>query len=265
MPANVAKWIETHDYVLAANEQDDIRQTYYDDFAKYAKKIDPQLLRNTLHSVVTQIGKKFVYSKVQGNATAEEVKRALQLLSDAGLIKRVVHSAGNGLPLGAESNSKFQKFIYLDSGLLLRILDLELGGAEPLTQQILTDTAAQLVDKGNLTEMVAGWEIVKYSSPRTQNDLYWWENLERGTTSEVDYLLAHNMRILPVEVKSGISGKMKSLHLFMRNKNINDAVRCSLENFGELTIRDGEECQSQRTIRIIPLYAISNLFLGSSM
>lgn len=266
MPASVAKWIETHDYVLAANEQDDIQQTYYDDFAKYAKKIDPQLLRNTLHSVVTQIGKKFVYSKVQGNTTAEDVKRALQLLSDAGLIKRVVHSAGNGLPLGAESNSKFQKFIYLDSGLLLRILDLELGGAGPLTQEILTEAAAQLVDKGSLTEMVAGWELVKYSSPRgALNNLYWWENLDRSTTAEVDYLLAHNMRVLPIEVKSGISGKMKSMHLFMRNKNINDAVRCSLENFGELTVHDGEEGQNQRTIHIIPLYAISNLFLGDKI
>lgn len=260
MPASVAKWVETHDYVLAANEQDDIQQTYYDDFAKYAKKIDPQLLRNTLQSVVSQIGGKFVYSKVQGNASSEEVKKALQMLSDAGVIKRVIHSAGNGLPLGAESNLKFQKYIYLDSGLLLRIMDLELGGAGLLTQQILTDTAAQLVDKGSLTEMVAGWEIVKYSSPRTQNDLYWWENLDRGTVSEVDYLLARNMRVLPVEVKSGISGKMKSLHLFMHNKHLTEAVRCSLENFGELVNQDKADAGVQSRILILPLYAISNLF-----
>lgn len=259
MPASVAKWVETHDYVLAANEQDDIQQTYYDDFAKYASKIDPQLLRNTLQSVVTQIGRKFVYSKVQGNAKSEGVKRALQMLVDAGLIKRVIHTAGNGLPLGAESNLKFQKFIYLDSGLLLRIMDLELGGAGPLTQQILTDTAAQLVDKGSLTEMVAGWELVKYSSPKAQNNLYWWENLDRGATSEVDYLIARNMRVFPVEVKSGISGKMKSLHLFMRNKNLTEAFRCSLENFGNLTICDRDDYETQRYIHIVPLYAISNL------
>lgn len=165
-----------------------------------------------------------------------------------------------GLPLGAESNLKFQKYIYLDSGLLLRMLDLELGGAGPLTQQILTDTASQLVDKGSLTEMVAGWEIVKYSSPLTQTDLYWWENLDRGTSSEVDYLLSRNLRVLPMEIKSGVSGKMKSLHLFMKNKHLDDAVRCSLENFGELAVPGGEEDQTRRTIRIIPLYAISNLF-----
>lgn len=260
MPASVSKWVETHDYVLAANEQDDILQTYYDDFAKYVKKIDPQVLRNTLQSVVNQIGQKFVYSKVQGKSTAEEVKKALQMLSDAGIIKRVIHSSGNGLPLGAESNLKFKKYIYLDSGLLLRMLDLELGGAGPLTQQILTDTASQLVDKGGLTEMVAGWEIVKYSSPLTQTDLYWWENLDRGTSSEVDYLLSRNLRVLPMEIKSGVSGKMKSLHLFMKNKHLDDAVRCSLENFGELAVSGGEEDQTRRTIRIIPLYAISNLF-----
>ena len=52
MPASVAAWIDTHDYMQSAEEQEDIQQTYYDDFAKYSSKIDPQLLRNTLRSVV---------------------------------------------------------------------------------------------------------------------------------------------------------------------------------------------------------------------
>ena len=87
-----------------------------------------------------QTGVKFTYSHVEGGYRAEEVKKALQLLCDAGIIKRVSHTAANGLPLGAEVNDKFRKYIYLDSGLLLRILDMDLGSARQLTELILAGT-----------------------------------------------------------------------------------------------------------------------------
>ena len=117
MPASVAAWVQTHDYRECQTELDDIQLTYYDDFQKYAKKVDPTLLRNTLQSVVLQIGNKFTYSKVEGAYRAEEIKKALKLLCDAGIVKRVNHTAANGLPLGAETNDKFRKYIYLDSAL----------------------------------------------------------------------------------------------------------------------------------------------------
>lgn len=258
MPASVAAWVETHDYMQCADELDDIRQSYYDDFAKYAKKVDTQLLRNTLHSIIMQVGSKFVYSHVDGGYKADDVKKALRLLVDAGLAKRVNHTAANGIPLGAEMNNKFKKYIYLDSGLLLRIMDMELGGAEALRTQILAEVASELVNKGGLTEMVAGWELIKYASSKSQHDLYYWENLKNGTTSEVDYILTKNMTILPIEIKAGTSGKMKSLRLFMKSKDISYAIRSSLENYAQL-ILDKEDAGAGRKIDIIPLYALSVL------
>ncbi|MDE5560992.1 MAG: DUF4143 domain-containing protein, partial [Bacteroidaceae bacterium] len=122
MPASVSAWCETLDYSACQDEQNDIQQSYYDDFAKYAGKVDPQLLRNTLAAVVRQSGQKFVYSKVDGGYKAEEVKEALRLLRDAGIIIPVQMSAANGLPLGAQVNPKFTRYDYLDTGLLLRVL-----------------------------------------------------------------------------------------------------------------------------------------------
>jgi len=262
MPASVAAWTETHDYMQCAEEQADIQQTYYDDFAKYSGKVGPLLLRNTLRSVVTQTGRKFVYNRVEGGYRSDEVKRALELLCDAGIVKMVHHSAGNGIPLGAESNPKFKKYHYLDSGLMLRVLDLEMGSARPLTELILTGAAEELVNKGALTEMVAGWEIIKSLSPRTNHDLYYWENLSDGTTSEVDYLIAQNMKVIPIEVKAGITGKMKSLRLFMRRKHLLYAKRCSLENFGVLQFLDTEDtpnADDHKYIYIHPLYCMSTI------
>lgn len=260
MPASVAAWTNSHDYRLCQTELDDIQLTYYDDFAKYAKKVDPTLLRNTLQSVILQIGNKFVYSKVEGSYRAEEVKKALGLLCDAGIIKRVSHTSANGLPLGAETNDKFRKYIYLDSGLLLRILDMDLGSAQQLTELIIAGTAEDLVNKGGLTEMMLGWELVKYNNPRSQHDLYYWENTAEGTRSEVDYIIARDMKVLPIECKAGISGKMKSLHVFMRQKHVTDAVRCSLENFSLLESHDKKDGDALRRIAIKPLYAISTLY-----
>ncbi|MGM9707780.1 MAG: ATP-binding protein [Prevotella sp.] len=262
MPASVSAWIESHDYLQCTEELEDIQQTYYDDFAKYSEKIDPQLLRNTLRSVVMQIGSKFVYSKVDGGYRTEDVKRALQMLSDAGIIKAVQHSAGNGLPLGAEINCKYKKYNYLDSGLLLRVLDLELGSAQPLTEMILIGAAEELVNKGKVTEMVAGWEILKSLSPRTSHDLYYWENTSEGATSEVDYLISRDMIVIPVEVKAGVTGKMKSLRLFMRRKHLLLGKRCSLENFVCIEFTDNNDDiypGLKKQIQIHPLYSLSTL------
>lgn len=262
MPASVAAWIETHDYMQSAEEQEDIQQTYYDDFAKYSSKIDPQLLRNTLRSVVMQIGSKFVYNRVEGGYRSEDIKRALAMLCDAGIVKMVQYSAGNGLPLGAEVNNKFRKYNYLDSGLMLRILDMEMGSARPLTELILAGAAEELVNKGPITEMVAGWEIIKSLSPRTEHDLYYWENISDGTTSEVDYLLTQDLQVVPIEVKSDVTGKMKSLRLFMRRKHLLKGKRCSLENFGILEFTDAADAQHTTDLKRIcihPLYCLSTL------
>ena len=262
MPSSVSAWVETHDYNECALEQEDLQQSYYDDFVKYSKKVDPMLLRNTLRSVIAQTGDKFVYSRVEGGYRIEEVKKALTMLCDAGIVKLVQHSAANGVPLGAEVNDKFRKYNYLDSGLMLRILDLELGGAQVVTELILTGAGHDLVNKGPITEMVAGWEMIKNLPPRTSHDLYYWENLSEGTTSEVDYLIARDMTVHPVEVKSEVTGKMKSLRAFMQKKHLLRAFRCSLENFGTIEFIDKEDTKyptATKHIFIHPLYNLASL------
>lgn len=259
MPASVVAWLDSHNYNECQAELDDIQLSYYDDFAKYSNKVDTTLLRNTLQSVVVQTGKKFMYSKVEGGYRTDDVKNALRMLCDAGIIKRVSHTAANGLPLGAEVNDKFRKYIYLDSALLLRILDLNFGASQNIVDTIVAGTAEDLVNKGGLAEMVLGWELVKYSSSRSQHDLFYWENTSENTTSEVDYIIVRNMKVVPIECKSGKSGKMKSLRLFMKNKHIKEAIRCSLENFALLQNNEDKNENEVSNICINPLYAISNI------
>ena len=67
---------------------------------------------------------------------------------------------------------------------------------------------------------------------------------------------------MPIECKAGVSGKMKSLYVFMRQKHLTDAVRCSLENFATLETHDKQDAEAMRRVKIVPLFAVSNLFYG---
>mgnify|MGYP002520578807 FL=1 len=255
MPAAVAKYVKTKSFLEVDQILSELKQTYIDDFMKYKAKTDPVLLRQTLFSVAHQIGSKFVYSQVEGEYTTAQVKNALEMLRDAGVIIPVWHTAANGIPLGAEINPKFVKYNLIDHGFLLNLLGIG-DTTNALVKELLVANAADLVDKGSLTEMVAGLELLKYMSSNERHDLYYWQNLSRGTVSEVDYVLSRGIDIVPLEVKSGLRGSMASLYVFMEKEHIKYAIRCSLENFGEFISPKGKE------IIVNPLYALSNLFRG---
>lgn len=259
MPESVAKWVETHDYMQCQEIQDDILTGYEDDFPKYRKKVDPVLLRQTMRTVAVLATKKFVYAQVPGDYRSAEVKSALDLLMKAGIIIPVTHSKANGLPLEDESDKKTRKMLFFDTGLMLRLLDMTMGDITEITTQILTATAADLVNKGAMAEMLGGLEYLRYLSPNIRHEQYYWAREERNSLAEVDYLLTLQSKIVPMEVKAGVQGGMKSLWKFMHDKNLSQAVRCSLENFGSFDFINEKETKAVRHVTICPLYAISQL------
>lgn len=252
MPESVATWVDTHSYVECQAVQKEIAYTYEVDFAKYKKRANTTLLRQTFHSAAHQIGGKFVYSQVSRDFRSYQIKEALSLLTLAGLLVPVCSTAANGFPLGAEADEKCVKYLFMDSGLLLAVLGMDYGNVTSITEAILIGNAADLVNKGHITEMVAGLEIVKNMPPDSIPSLYFWMREAKGSMAEVDYILSKDMKILPVEVKAEVKGGMKSLYSFVEAKGITHAVRTSLENFGRFTKGD---C----TIDIYPLYALQNL------
>ena len=261
MPESVVKWVQTHDFLQCQEVQDDIITGYEADFPKYKKKVDPQLLIATMKSAATQATKKFVYSRVPGEYKTAEVKKALDLLIKAGVLVPVTHSSGNGLPLGDESDESIRKILLLDTGLMLRLLNMTMGDTSAITAQILTATAADLVNKGPMAEMLAGLELLHYLTPNLHHDLYYWVRQAKNSTAEIDYLLSRDMKVLPFEVKAGVQGGMKSLWDFMREKKLDQAVRCSLENFGKFDYIDAEAEGAVRHVEVYPLYALSQFVM----
>jgi predicted AAA+ superfamily ATPase len=256
MPESVAKWVETHDYLQCQEVQDDIVSGYEADFPKYKKKVDSQLLRMTMRSAAQQATKKFMFSQVPGDYKTAEVKKALELLIKANILIPVTHTNSNGLPLGDGRDDSIRKILVLDTGLLLRLLNMAIGSITEITTHILTATASDLVNKGPMAEMLAGLELLHYRTPNLQHELFYWLRQAKNATAEVDYIMANGTQILPFEVKAGVQGGMKSLWDYMRERRLSQAIRCSLENFGQFDYTDDKADGALRHVCIFPLYAI---------
>ena len=258
MPEAVAAWVNTKDFGECKKVHQDIILTYEDDFNKYKKRVDGELLRLAMRGVCHQIGNVITYSSISRDYRSYQIRTALNLLTLAGIIVPVMSTSGNGLPLDAEINEQRVKYLFLDSGLLLSILQLDGASSQQLIELIMTGNPQDLVNKGNITEMVAGLEMLHYKEPIQRQKMYFWEQSGKSI-AEIDYLNAFNEVIVPIEVKSGTQGGMKSLWLFMREKGLSFAIRTSLENFGHFDYKDLQADNEIRHIDIVPLYALSSL------
>lgn len=252
MPAAVTEWIESKSYLECAHVHNDILDTYQDDFSKYKSRISPVLLRKVLRSVALQAGSKFVFRQVDSELHSTTIRDALHLLTLAGLIKPVVHTDGNGLPLGAEANDSYTKYLFLDLGLMQTMLNIQAA-------EVLLASEVDFVNKGAASEMFVGLELMKAHDCFQKAEMYYWQNLNRGANAEIDYLEAKEGKVLPIEVKASTRGSMQSLWLFMRKKNLHHAIRTSLENFGRFEYVDKEADNEVRQVDVIPLYALSNV------
>jgi predicted AAA+ superfamily ATPase len=245
MPEIVAKYVENRDLLSAMNMLDDLLLVFHDDFAKYRKRVPLSRLAETFRSVAMQSGGKFVVAHVSRETKSTAIRDALELLVKAGLVLKTFHSSANGIPLGSEINETAFKALLADTGLHQRLLGLDL-------KELVSIDDAAFANKGSLAEVYSALQIASHSSMRHRPELYYWHRDAPNATAEVDFVMQHGNGVLPVEVKAGLRGSMKSLRIFMAEKHIDIGVRVSLENFATLP-----------DVRIIPLYAIHRIVDGS--
>jgi len=220
MPEVVQEWIVSKDLKPCIKIQQDLLATYRDDFHKYGGEMGAGLLNRIFLSVSKQLGNKFVYSRVDSAKKAVKIKNALTRLCQAKVCTKVLHTAGNGLPLGAESNDKFFKAIMVDIGLVSVQMGLSSTSRGEAKNIIFSN-------KGGLAEQFVGQQLRATQAPLEEPRLFYWQTTG-GRQGEIDYIIQHGNRVVPVEVKSGATGSMKSLHQFMANKHLDFAVRCNI-------------------------------------
>ncbi len=222
LPAAVASWVKDMSLVGVEQVQQDLLATYRDDFAKYSGKLSTAYLNDVLAGVPAMLTEKFIYSRVNRGASSASIKQALDLLIKARLCHRVRYSAANGVPLGAEVKDKFFKVTLLDTGLVSATLGLQLN-------QLSNTDDLQFINNGKLAEQWVGQVLRTMSPAYVEPSLYYWQREEKNASAEIDYLIQHKTEVLPIEVKAGSSGSLKSLHEFMRLKKLNRALRINAD------------------------------------
>ena len=242
MPEVVSDYVKNTNILSTQKILDSILETSKADFVKYKKRVPSSRLNDVFLSAIAQVSQKFMYSGVSTNANHKQLKEAVELLIKAGMLFPVVHSSGNGIPLGAGSDAKKRKILPYDTGIYLRFLGLEL-------KKIIIEEDIMLVNEGALAELFCGLEIIKCSSPEIQSQLWYWHREAKNSNAEVDYLIQKETNIIPLEVKSRRRGGMKSLRLFMEEKKSSYAYRISSENFSVY-----------ENIQVFPLYALWHIF-----
>lgn len=221
MPEAVATYQKTGSLQQVDAIKRNVLTAYTDDFAKYQPRIHYDRMITVLRQVPLMIGEKVKYVNIDPHARSKDLAESLTLLSMGRVIHRVFHSACNGVPLGADVNEKFFKFLFLDVGLVstacgFTLLDYEKAG------DVL------LVNQGKISEQFVGQHLLDVRPPYAMPELYYWAREQKSASAEVDYVMAIGSYVMPVEIKAGKTGSLKSLQQFVREKNRPLGVRiCS--------------------------------------
>ncbi len=223
MPAVVNEYISSRDIINCQRIQRSIIDTYIDDFAKYSKVSKHNNLRNVFNAVPGMVGQKFVYAQVDRLTKSRELKEALELLETAGILTRVWQTNGAGIPLAGDINESYFKVIFLDIGLFHAVSGIY---AETTMEKDLT-----AIFKGAVAEQFAGQELIALQSPYTKARLFYWGRQAKNSSAEIDYLIEKDGQVIPIEIKSGSSGRMKSLYLFIEKYKITTALKISQAPF----------------------------------
>lgn len=225
MPAVINEYVSSRDIIKCQRIQRSIIDTYIDDFAKYAKVSKHNTLRNVFNAVPGMVGQKFVYAQVDRLTKSRELKEAVELLETAGIVTRVWQSNGAGVPLSGDINESYFKVVFLDIGLFHAISGIY---AETARENDFT-----AIFKGAVAEQFVGQELIVYQSPYTKSRLFYWGRQVKNSTAEIDYLIEKDGQVIPVEIKSGSTGRMKSLFFFIENYKTVKALKISQAPFSQ--------------------------------
>ncbi len=240
MPAVIRKFVETSSFKDCEQTLTLLLETYRNDFPKYTSKTEYQYLQLFFEKAPGLITQQFKFSHIDQEVRSASLKRALQQLNWAGLIQTVIGTSASGIPLQAHAKDSLLKLLFLDLGLVNRSLKLDLTST--WSQDLLT------INSGALAEQFVGQELLAYADPFAKEQLYFWKREKAGSSAEIDYVMQVDGKIIPIEVKAGATGSLKSLSLFMQEKKSICGIRISQH---PLSFHQG--------ILSVPLYMIRQL------
>lgn len=231
MPAVVNDFLEKKSYTSIADIKESILTALKDDTAKYSRMAESKYLRHVIEYAPYSVGERIKYEKF-GNSLyrSREIKHAFELLEYAMIVQRVYGSPATTPPIQPNFGVS-PKIVYLDSGLVVHKLGL--------TFETATSSDLNSLFRGSFSEQVVGQALLAESFRRRKSLCFWYRNT-KSSIAETDYSYLFKNEIVPIEVKSGKAGSLKSLHQFMSASPSKRAVRLYSGRLSREDVRFGE-------------------------
>ncbi len=258
MPHCIQLGLDTHfNHTDILKYQTTLLQTYRDDFAKYRGSQTAIMLNALFNGILGQVGQQFSHKQAQeiaqqSSGDNRQLNTAIEHFQAARLFYRVLHSHADAVPLGAETKIRISKFLFLDIGLLL--------AAQNIPAQSLMHAPLELANRGLLAEQFVGQQLLYAKPPYVNPELYYWQPPKAEGQAEVDFLFTQGNTIIPVEVKAGSTGTIKSLHTFVIKKQSERAIRISSAK-PTVEALEARLMQQVKAFRLynIPFYLVNRL------
>jgi hypothetical protein len=217
MPEVVNLYAKNEDITALGSVYDSLIQSYTDDVEKYASSAaQVPYIQHVITNVFKEGGTKLTFEKFGGSAfRSREMKDAFGMVEKTMLIKLVYPCTSTQIPIKQILTRKPRLHV-LDTGLINHSLKI-------MGQLVFNDDISETY-RGIIAEHIVGQELLA-SNFSISNDIYFWTREKTDSSAEVDYIFPHNGKLIPVEVKSGSIGKLRSLNQFMESAPHTFAVR----------------------------------------
>lgn len=213
MPECIKEFVRSKSIKQSVEVQDEICETYQMDFGKYKPKTDANCLKTVFLGIAASVGQQIKYTGLANDYSIPTIKKAYESLVMARIAKKVKSVSTPGIPLDVNASDRKFKNIFLDIGLMNRVMKIDYNEA-------LSHKNLLAIYRGQLAEQFVGQEFATANSKQ----LYYWARDAKNSNAEIDYLIQQEGTLIPVEVKDGPSGKLRSLHLYRNTYNSNLAV-----------------------------------------
>ena len=257
MPEAVAVFAETRSYKDVSAVHNSIIDTYRDDFPKYAGSRNLNRMLNVFNFAARNVGVKIKYSNISPQDQSVTIKKDIELLSMARVVSKVIHSHCSGLPLQADIEEKVFKLLFLDIGLMNAICGLDWRNISQMDE-------VRLINQGAIAEQFIGQHLQAMLADKPNRELNYWLREGKVTNAELDFVVTIGGEIIPIEVKSGATGTLKSLHQFMGSKKAQIAVRFDtqlpdIQQIDTVIMQNKQQHQVQYPLLSLPIYLVEKL------
>ena len=247
MPEAIQTYVNTNSFIDVRKVQQDILTSYMLDFPKYEKKGKLEKLTQIFQKIPFHLGKKIIYQHIEREMKSVEIKKYLEMLRLAHVLIPCYHVNATLLPIAATVDHSVLKYYFLDIGLLNAIHKISWDDFNDLFNSSFTT-------KGFLAEQFISQHIAYSLDQSIQPENYFWLKDKDIAKAEIDFIWAHNKKILPIEVKAAKGNRLKSLEVFGKEKKIDLAIKFSSEYFYDDKVKLSDD--KYLPVKNWPYYAV---------